>query len=123
MKRNLHRVTSLAGAAVLCFIGLADAEAQLQRLNLAKLQSAVSDSAAPGNPAFLATDGVVGNTNGWVSSGAGPHWLTITLPVSVQLGSAQLFLGSDDTAPVANFSLQYFNSNAWTTIPLSLIHI
>ena len=117
MKRNLHRVTSLAGAAVLCFIGLADAEAQLQRLNLAKLQSAVSDSAAPGNPAFLATDGVVGNTNGWVSSGAGPHWLTITLPVSVQLGSAQLFLGSDDTAPVANFSLQYFNSNAWTTIP------
>jgi len=117
MKRNLHRVTSLAGAAALCFIGLADAEAQLQRVNLAKLQSAVSDSAAPGNPGFFVTDGVVGNTNSWVSSGTGPHWLTITLPVSVQLGSAQLYLGSDDTAPVTNFSLQYFNSNSWVNIP------
>ncbi len=105
-----------AGVAALCLIGLADAEAQPQRLNLAKLQSAVSDSAAPGSPALLVTDGVVGNAN-WVSRGPGPHWLTITLPVAVQLGSAQLFLGNDDTSPVANFSLQSFNSNAWTTIP------
>jgi len=109
--------TATLAAAALWLIGLPDAEAQLQRLNLAKLQSAVSDSAAPGNPAFLATDGVVGNTNVWVSSGAGPHWLALTLPVPMQLGSAQLYLGSDDTAPVTNFSLQCFSSNSWVTIP------
>ncbi|HVM47852.1 MAG TPA: glycosyl hydrolase, partial [Candidatus Acidoferrum sp.] len=35
----------------------------------------------------------------------------------VQLGSAQLYLGYDDTSAVTNFSLQYFSSNAWVTIP------
>ena len=76
-----------------------DAEAQLQRLNLAKLQTAVSDSAAPGSPALLAADGIVGNASGWASSGTGPYWLTITLPVAVRLGSAQFFLGNDNTSP------------------------
>ncbi|HVM50661.1 MAG TPA: hypothetical protein VMU04_21720, partial [Candidatus Acidoferrum sp.] len=109
----LHALTVTA-----CLFGLLPVgQAQLQRVNLARWQSAYADSAAAGNPASLATDGIVANTNCWVSAGAGPHWLKIVLPVPVQLGSAQLYLGYDDTSAVTNFSLQYFSSNAWVTIP------
>ena len=107
---------ALAGVACLLPWSL-PAQAQLTRVNLAKLQTTMSDSAAPGKQAAFATDGVVGNTNSWMSSGAGPHWLKITLPVPLQLGSAQLYLGSDDTAAATNFSLQYFSSNSWVSIP------
>jgi hypothetical protein len=107
----------LAGILALCIFSLSSVQAQIQRVNLAKLQATASDSAAAGNQASFATDGVVGNTNSWMSAGPGPHWLKITLPLPIQLGSAQLYLGNDDTAPVTNFSLQYFSSNSWVNIP------
>src|SRR5207249_3245933 len=87
------------------------------RVNVAKLQSASADSVAPGQGALFATDGIVGNGNAWHSSGGGPHWLAVTLPVAMQLGSAQLYFGTDDTWPIANFSLQYWNGSAWVNIP------
>jgi hypothetical protein len=102
--------------AALWFSGPASAQ-QLQRVNLAKLQSVTSDSAAAGCPALFVTDGTVGNSNCWQSSGAGPHWAAIALPLSMQLGSAQLYLGADDTKPVTNFSLQYLSGATWVTIP------
>src|ERR1035441_6858229 len=109
---NSWSVIALAVVAAACLFWSADVEAQIQRVNLAKLQSATSDSAAAGNPAFFATDGVVGNANSWKSIGAGPHWLKIALPLPMQIGSAQLYLGSDDTAPVANFTLQYYSGTS-----------
>jgi hypothetical protein len=117
--RHAARSYALGALLASCLLWLSNAEAQIQRVNLAKYQTTASDSAAPGKPAYMATDGVVGNTNSWMSSGAGPHWLQISFPVPMQIGSAQLYLGSDDTSPAANFSLQYFNlsSNAWVTIP------
>jgi len=117
MKDNSWSVLALAVVAATCLLWSRDVEAQVQRVNLAKLQSATSDSAAAGNPAFFATDGVVGNANSWKSSGAGPHWLKLTLPLPMQIGSAQLYLGSDDTAPVTNFILQYYSGTSWLTIP------
>jgi hypothetical protein len=93
--------------------------AQPQRVNLAKYQSCTADSAAPGEPASFATDGVVGNGNRWKSDPAvaGPHWLTVTLPLAVQVGSAQLYLGRDDTEPVVNFALQCRSGASWVNIP------
>ena len=117
MSNNSWGVLALAGVAAIGLFWSPYVEAQIQRVNLAKLQNATSDSAAAGNPAFFATDGVVGNANSWKSIGAGPHWLKITLPLPMQIGSAQLYLGSDDTAPVANFSLQYYSGTSWLTIP------
>jgi hypothetical protein len=91
--------------------------AQLHRLNLAKFQSVTSDSAASGMPALFVTDGIVGNANAWQSSGPGPHWVAITLPLAMTLGSAQLYLGNDDNSPIVNFSLQSWNGSSWVTIP------
>ncbi len=117
MKQKMWAARASAVLAAISVFWLFDASAQIQRVNLAKLQTTASDSAAAGRQASFATDGIVGNANSWMSSGAGPHWLKITFPVPVQLGSAQLYLGADDTAPIANFSLQYFTSNSWVTIP------
>jgi len=51
----------------------------------------------------------VGNGNRWKSSGAGPHWLILDLPLPMELGGAHLYLGRDDLEPVASFSLQQWN--------------
>src|SRR5688572_872569 len=91
--------------------------AQLARVNLAKFQSAQASSAAAGDPAVLATDGIVGNGNRWKSGTAGPHTLTVTLPLALELGSAHLYLGRDDIEPVASFVLQSWNGSAWVNIP------
>ena len=117
MKANWWCASAFGALSATGLICASNLQAQPQRVNLAKLQMAIADSAAPGNQASFATDGIVGNTNCWVSAGAGPHWLKISLPLPVQLGSAQLYLGNDDTGAVANFSLQYFSSNAWVNIP------
>jgi hypothetical protein len=91
--------------------------AQLARVDLAKFQSAQASSTAAGDPAVLATDGIVGNGNRWKSSGAGPHTLTVTLPLTMELGSAHLYLGRDDIEPVASFVLQSWNGSVWVNIP------
>jgi hypothetical protein len=92
---------------------------QIQRVNLAKYQNCAASSTASGEPASFATDGIVGNGNRWKSDPAvaGPHWLSITLPLAMQVGSAHLYLGRDDIEPVANFSLQYRTGGAWVNIP------
>ena len=94
------------------FTDVSDSGVSSSRVNLAKYQSASADS---GSNAQFATDGSVGTA--WQSSGAGPHWLAITLPLAMQLGSAQLYLGSDDTGAPSNFSLQYNNGTAWVDVP------
>lgn len=94
MNSRLWRGAALAGVSVVGLFRPPALEVQIQRMNLAKLQRATSDSAADGKQARFATDGVVVNTNSWVSTGAGPHWLKITLPLPMQLGSPHVYSGS-----------------------------
>jgi hypothetical protein len=117
MKNRIPTILGFAMVAGALWLAPVNAGAQPQRVNLARLQSVTSDSAAAGKPAAFATDGTAGNANAWASSGAGPHWLKITLPLPLQLAGAQLYLGADDTAPITNFSLQYFSGNTWVAIP------
>lgn len=91
--------------------------AQLARVNVAKFQPAQTSSATASDPAVLATDGIVGNGNRWKSSSAGPHTLIVTLPLTMELGSAHLYLGRDDIEPVASFVLQSWNGTSWVNIP------
>ena len=113
------RAIGLVALAVLSGLFTFTATAQVQRVNLAKYQTCAADSEAAGEQALFATDGVVGNGNRWKSDPAvaGPHWLSVTLPLAMQVGSVHLYLGRDDTEPVASFSLQYRTGGAWLTIP------
>lgn len=88
------------------------------RVNVAKYQAVSASSESAGEQALFATDGIVGNENRWKSSAAsGPHWVVVTLPLAMEIGSAHLYLGRDDIEPVANFSLQSWNGSAWVNIP------
>lgn len=87
------------------------------RTNLALYQRCVADSDS--GAAWIAdfvTDGVVANNRRWLSSGAGPHWCEIHLGTAVELGSAHVFVGTDDVNTVADFSLQYLVAGVWTDI-------
>ena len=76
---------------------VSSAWAQPVRVNLAKYQPCAADSIAAGDPAVYATDGIVGNGNRWKSGSTPPHWLSVTLPLAMPVGSAQLYLGRDET--------------------------
>lgn len=88
-----------------------------QRFNLAKFQTVTTDSLTSQRLASYVTDGVTGNDNRWQSSGVGPHWARVDFPFPVEVGSAQLFTGIDDTNPISNFDIQYLSGSTWITIP------
>ena len=93
----------------------------LPRVNLARYQTAEASTATSADPAAFATDGIVGNANRWKSSGIAPHWLAITFPFPLEIGSAHLYLGRDDLEPIANFSLQAWDGANWSDIPGTVV--
>ena len=89
-----------------------------ERVNLAKFQRATADSYWSNQRPEMAVDGVVGNARRWVSDPGTSHWLVIDFPLPLELASSQLFFGSDDQFPVADFALEARSANgAWTPIP------
>jgi hypothetical protein len=91
------------------------------RLNLAKFQPVTASSV---NGHFLATyltDGNAGNENRWESAGGGPHWARVDFPFPVEIGSAHLFTGFDDTNAQASFRIQSLAGTAWLDAPGAVI--
>jgi autotransporter-associated beta strand protein len=88
-----------------------------QRLNLAKYQTVATDSVDGQRLASYVTDAVTGNDNLWQSDNTGPHWAQVAFPFPVEIGSAQVFSGLDDSGAMTAFKLQYLNSTTWTDIP------
>ncbi len=93
--------------------------ASAQRVNLAKFQATTASSTfSTDYPARNATDGVANNDSLWISSLTLPHTLQVQLPLAMTIGSAQLFLGIDDSLTVTNFSIQYLDASSnWVTCP------
>ena len=87
-----------------------------QRVNLAKFQPVTATSVAGQRLASYLTDGVVGNDNRWQGSGSTWQSAVIDFPFPVEVGSAQVFTGVDDTFPIASYGLQFWNGSAWTNI-------
>ena len=83
--------------------------------NLAKFQKATASSSASGISPNEAVDGIVNNDSRWYSSGSGPHWLQVELSATYPVGSAQLFLGKDNSFTVGAFEIQYLNDGSWET--------
>jgi len=91
-------------------------------VNLAKFQPVTVDST---NGQFLAsyvTDGRTGTFNRWQSvSGSSPHWARVDFPFPVEIGSAQVFTGTDDANPQTNFRIQYLSGTSWLDMPGGVI--
>ena len=85
--------------------------------DLAKFQTTTADSSDGGTSPQEATDGKVSNDSRWYSnSSSNPHWLQVDLSRPYPVGSAQLFLGKDDSFTVGSFEIQYHESGNWHTI-------
>lgn len=87
-----------------------------QRFNLAKFQTVTAGSVAGLRLASYVTDGVTGNDNRWQSENWAYNTARIDFPFPVEVGSAQVFSGIDDTLPLAQFSIQYLSGSTWTPI-------
>ncbi|MEY3897167.1 MAG: hypothetical protein RLZZ214_2688, partial [Verrucomicrobiota bacterium] len=92
-----------------------------QRVNLAKFQPVTTDSVDGQRLASYVTDGTTGNDNRWQSDTSGPHWAQVNFPFAVELGSAQVLTGFDDTNAQASFKIQYLNGASWLDVPGAVI--
>lgn len=88
-----------------------------RRVNLAKFQPVAVSSTNGQRAATYVTDGVTGNDNRWQSQNSPWNTARVNFPFPVEVGSAQVFTGVNDTLPVANFSVQYLAGETWVTIP------
>ena len=92
-----------------------------QRVNLAKFQPVTADSVNGQQLASYVTDGATGNDNRWQSDATGPHWARVNFPFPVEVGSAQVFSGFDDTNAQASFRIQYLDGESWVDAPGAVI--
>ncbi|MDX6765300.1 MAG: glycosyl hydrolase [Candidatus Methylacidiphilales bacterium] len=102
--------------ASLSVAGVAASQIIPQRVNLAKYQPVTVSSVSGNRLGSYVTDGDAGNDSRWISQNWAYNTARIDFPFPVEVGSAQLFMGVDDTLPLAKFGLQYLNGSTWTTI-------
>lgn len=87
-----------------------------------KAQSAKASSAQPRYPVSNAIDGKVSDDSRWVSQASPePSWLAVDLGGKHRLAGVHLFSGYGNTAPLANFELQFDRDGQWVTIPSAVI--
>ncbi len=87
-----------------------------ERFNLAKFQTVTASSSASQRLPTYFNDGVVGNDNRWQGSSSTWQWVRVDFPFPVEVGSAQVFTGVDDTFPIGSYGLQYWNGSTWVNI-------
>lgn len=85
--------------------------------NLAHQKPATANARTAGNYALRAVDGRVNKDSMWRTATVGASWLEIDLMMEVKIGSAHLYSGSPGVAPLADFTLRYWDGIAWQLIP------
>ncbi len=115
---SLKLKTQAAGSpeAKLSVAGYASALISPGRLNLAKYQPVTVTSTNGQRLASYLTDGVTGNDNRWQGNGSTWQSAIVDFPFPVEVGSAQIFTGENDTSPIASYGLQYWNGTTWVSI-------
>jgi hypothetical protein len=108
--------TTATTSATLSVAGAASPLIVPQRVNLAKFQTMTPGSVAGNRLASYATDGVTENDHRWQSENWAYNTARIDFPFPVEIGSAQVFSGFDDSTPIAQFSIQYLSGSTWVTI-------
>jgi Glycosyl hydrolase catalytic core/Ricin-type beta-trefoil lectin domain-like len=93
-----------------------------KRLNVAKYQAVTASSENGNYIEDYAADGVAGNENSWRSANVtGPHSAEVSLPVTITVRSAHVYLGIDDGSAPASFKIQYFSGGNWVDAPGSSV--
>jgi hypothetical protein len=96
-----------------------------QGLNFARFQKPTASFQSTSYFADFAVDGIVSNYHSWrVGSNTNAHWLELTYPREVTLGSAHLYSGvllAATTQVWQRFRFQYHNGSSWIDIPGSIV--
>jgi Glycosyl hydrolase catalytic core/Ricin-type beta-trefoil lectin domain-like/F5/8 type C domain len=96
-----------------------------QGLNFARFQKPTSSFQSLSYFDDFAFDGIVSNYHSWrVGSNTSTHWLEVTYPRAVTLGSAHLYSGvilAATTQVWQSFRFQYHNGTSWIDIPGSIV--
>jgi hypothetical protein len=91
------------------------------RVNLAKYQPVITDSATGTQTGHYITDGLVNESDYWQSgsivSSSNPHWGQVVFPFPVPVGSVQLVMGLGSVSPPTVFWMQYLTNGNWVNIP------
>lgn len=96
-------------------------DAGAERVNFAKYQQVSASVHDSTYVADFAVDGIVSNFHTWrTGDNPGPHWLEVSYPRPVTFGSAHLYSGRHNPAPIQfyrAFRLQYHDGSGWNDIP------
>jgi hypothetical protein len=99
--------------------------ATAQRVNFATYQKVTASGQTSSYGPDFAVDGIASNFHSFrTNTTNNPHWLELTYPREVAIGSAHLYLGlNNDLAQggLQNFKFQYHNGSAWIDIPGSTV--
>ena len=87
--------------------------------NLAASATAVASSQRSDTySAAKAIDGVVSDASRWMNAQKlGPHTLELTLSARFEIASAHVYSGWEDGSALSEFSLEYWDNDAWKPIP------
>ncbi len=86
-------------------------------VNLAYQRPAVASAFTPGAYPLNAVDGRTHVGSSWQTTTAGVTTLDIELVSNMKVGSAHLYSGATGVAPIADFTLKYWNGSAWLNLP------
>ena len=100
--------------------------------NLALAATATADQIGqgmPGNAILGNPSNVINDRNGWRKADDSPHWLQLTWPSPVTVGRLELafvattpgavyatYADTSTPAPLASYTVQYWNGSAWVTV-------
>ena len=102
------------GCVILVLASVACAHGQ--GVNLAQYAPTTSSATVGAHNASRAVDTIVSDSHSWISAaGNATHRLELDLLDEYEIGSANVFLGTGDTQPVANFELQAWD-DGWVAI-------
>lgn len=104
--------TSIADAAKFIRTGTTGAD------NVVWGRTVTVDSTYSTFVASNAVDGIISNDSRWVSANTtGPHWAEIDLAGNCTIRTDEIYTGMDNSYPVANLVLQYWNGSSWADVP------
>ncbi len=85
-------------------------------VNLAHQRPVLASTNSAGNFPLYAVDGRATSFS-WQTTTAGTNTLDLDLRVTTKIGSVHLYSGSAGVAPLADFTLKYWDGASWVNIP------
>ena len=90
--------------------------------NIAQGKDSDAESYQSTNTPAKAVDGTISDSNSWLSSAPGNHWIMVDFATSYTIGRVILYNGNQNgTNPISNILLQYWDGSTWQDVSGSTV--